>query len=152
MMRSAVLQRLQQNEAARPAVEALDAGRQRVLFEGPHHVNADALIAHDDVAEPEHERLIVHASSLPQSLFPLVLRSLDPCSFHPVELPSADDRGHGAAALDVVVIEGKINVNDDERDKEPQERWCQKRTPKSPPISGTIHLNMRGSQELLMLE
>src|ERR1035441_5986886 len=40
---------------------------------------------------------------------------------HPVELPSAYDRGYRAAALDVVVIEGKIDVDDDKGDKEPQE-------------------------------
>src|SRR5271157_4747000 len=40
----------------------------------------------------------------------------------PLELPSTDNRGYGAAPLDVVMIEGKIDVNDDKRDKEPQEK------------------------------
>src|SRR5664280_2188067 len=40
----------------------------------------------------------------------------------PLELPSTDDRGYSTAALDVIVIEGKINVNDDKGDKEPQEQ------------------------------
>src|ERR1017187_2367475 len=41
---------------------------------------------------------------------------------HPVKLPSTYDRGYRTAALDVVVIEAEIDVNDDERDKEPQEQ------------------------------
>src|SRR5271157_246710 len=41
---------------------------------------------------------------------------------HPVELPSADDRGYRTAPLEIVVIEGKVDVNDDKGDKEPQER------------------------------
>src|ERR1035437_11127290 len=40
----------------------------------------------------------------------------------PLELPPADDRGYRATTLDVVVIEGKIHMNDDKGDKEPQER------------------------------
>ena len=36
--------------------------------------------------------------------------------------------------------------------KNHRNRWCQKRTPNSPPISGTIQVNIRGSHELLMLE
>ena len=38
------------------------------------------------------------------------------------KLPAADDRGHRAPALDVVVIKREINVNDDEDHKEPQEQ------------------------------
>jgi len=37
---------------------------------------------------------------------------------HPIELPPAYDRAYRTAALDVVVIERQINVNDDERDKD----------------------------------
>src|SRR5580658_4090574 len=40
---------------------------------------------------------------------------------YPVELPSANDRGDCAAAFDVVVIEGEIDVDDDEGDEEPEE-------------------------------
>src|SRR6185437_14222095 len=40
---------------------------------------------------------------------------------HAVEFPSADDRGDGAAAFDVVVVEGQINMHDDEGYKEPEE-------------------------------
>src|SRR5579859_5525164 len=42
-------------------------------------------------------------------------------TLRPVELQSSHNRGDGATSLDVVVIEGKINVDDDERDEEPHE-------------------------------
>src|SRR5579872_1006370 len=38
----------------------------------------------------------------------------------PFELPSTNDGRDGSAALDVVMIEGQIHVDDDERDEEPQ--------------------------------
>ena len=53
-----VLERLQEDKAARPAVKTLHACRQRVLFESSHHVYAHAFITHDDIAEAEHECLI----------------------------------------------------------------------------------------------
>src|ERR1035438_2088041 len=40
----------------------------------------------------------------------------------PVKLPSAYDRGDGAAALNVIVIKGKIHVHDDKSDKEPEQQ------------------------------
>src|ERR1017187_6024200 len=43
-------------------------------------------------------------------------------TFLPLELPSAYDGGDGAASLNVVVIEGKIHVNDGKRHEEPQEQ------------------------------
>src|SRR5208283_2891801 len=55
--------------------------------------------------------------------------SLGPCLLVPcfsVELPSADDRRDRATALDVIVIEGEINVNDDECDKEPEQQMMPK--------------------------
>src|ERR1039457_4065321 len=38
------------------------------------------------------------------------------------KLPPAYDRGYSAATLDVIVVKGKINMNDDKRHKEPQEQ------------------------------
>src|ERR1039458_5233332 len=55
-------------------------------------------------------------------LFCLVNSGLFVTLLHPIELPSAYDRGYSASSLDVVVIEGKIDVNDDKGDKEPQKR------------------------------
>src|ERR1035437_5657941 len=51
----------------------------------------------------------------------LVSVELSVTLLHPVELPSAYDRRYRTAALDVVVIEGKVDVNDDKGDEEPHE-------------------------------
>src|ERR1035441_7001008 len=40
----------------------------------------------------------------------------------PVKLPSANDRGYRTTALDVIVIEGEIYVNNNKCDEEPQEQ------------------------------
>ena len=88
--------------------------RQGVLFQRPHYVNANAFIAHQDVAQAKHQRLLIRAHQYlslpglsrrflaakrpkpingiaadfaPCSLFPCLLILL------PVELPSAYDRG-----------------------------------------------------------
>ena len=51
------LERLKQREAACAAVEAFHIGRKGELFELPHDVYTDAFIAHEDVAQAEHQRL-----------------------------------------------------------------------------------------------
>src|SRR5579863_4032879 len=40
----------------------------------------------------------------------------------PFELPSAYDRGDGAASLDVVMIEAQVDVDDDESHEEPHQK------------------------------
>jgi len=74
-------------------------------------VNADALIAHQDVAQPQHQRLFLIRS------FRVICHP-----FSPDQTSIRYDRGYRAAPLDVVMIEGKIDVNDDKCDKEPQEK------------------------------
>src|SRR6266568_845913 len=68
--------------------------------------------------ECDPERVLALLFLLPWSLFP------SPCFFtlHPVKLPSAHDRGDCSATLNVVVIESEIHMNDDERNKKPQEK------------------------------
>src|ERR1035437_9044132 len=68
-----VLQRFQKNKAARAAVQALDAGRQRALFQGSDNMDADSLVAHDRVAEPQDQCLynfIYHSSPAQTSIRP----------------------------------------------------------------------------------
>src|ERR1035438_2079702 len=50
-----------------------------------------------------------------------VVSSLFVVTLLPLKLPSAYDRGYRAAPLNVVVIKGKIHMNNDEGDKEPKE-------------------------------
>src|ERR1019366_2391728 len=52
-----LLHRVQKDKSSRAAVETFDIGGQCTLFEGTDHVNADTLIAHEDVAEPEYQHL-----------------------------------------------------------------------------------------------
>ena len=60
-----VLQRLQQREAAGATIQALHTCRQCVLFQFSYNINANAFIAHEDVAQAKHQRLyrfICHSS------------------------------------------------------------------------------------------
>src|SRR5579863_208744 len=64
----------------------------------------------------------VPAFPSPRSLFVRFRAALLSRSRNAIKLPSADHRGYRAAALNVVVVEGKINMDNDERDEEPKEQ------------------------------
>src|ERR1035437_5147977 len=53
------LQRPEQCESARAAVQALHIGWEWVLLQSSYYMDADAFIAHDDVAQAQHQCLLV---------------------------------------------------------------------------------------------
>src|SRR3569833_1796343 len=49
------LKRLEQYESAGTAIEALHIRWEGRVFQGSHHMDADALVAHDHIPEPQNE-------------------------------------------------------------------------------------------------
>jgi hypothetical protein len=66
------LQRLKQNESASAAIEALHVRGEGMFFERPDNMDADAFVAHDHIAEPQHQSLFClqrHLAPHPTLLF-----------------------------------------------------------------------------------